>query len=204
MKIFISILLFSISFSIHSQVKILFLGNISNICFEKDSVEIIKANKLPDTLSSYNSIFIFSTAESNLSSNDINQLQKYLENGGGLYCGAENWPLQAESRQITMALYSKESWGNFEQINGQIKGEKTKNELFVTTDTFPAGSTTVAFPMDYRLKVEVWVNDQPLIQSGNMGLGRIIIDGGYSRFYCGSGDAEIDEIFLAILKYLNG
>ena len=56
--------------------------------------------------------------------------------------------------------------------------------------------------MDYRLKVEVWLDDQPLIQSGEIGLGKIVIDGGYSRFYCANHDAEIDGIFLAILKWL--
>ena len=48
----------------------------------------------------------------------------------------------------------------------------------------PAGTTTVAFPLDYRLKVEAWINDEPLILSGESYKGKIIIDGGYSRFYC--------------------
>lgn len=186
----------------HSQQKILFLGNSSSICFEKDSISISKTDKLPDSLSSFQAIFIFSTAESILSSSDILRIKDYLEKGGGLYCGAENWPLQAESRQITLAFYAKESWGNFDQEKGVIQTEDTKNNLFLKSDTFPAGSTTVAFPMDYRLKVEVWVDDQPLIQSGTIGDGKIVIDGGYSRFYCANNDVEIDGIFLAILKWL--
>ncbi len=186
----------------HSQQKILFLGNTSSICFEKDSIEIVKTDKLPDSLTIYQAIFIFSTAESILSSSDIVRIKNYLEKGGGLYCGAENWPLQAESRQITLAFYAKESWGNFDQNEGIIQSENTKNNLFEKSDTFPAGLTTVAFPMDYRLKVEVWVDDQPLIQSGEIGLGKIVIDGGYSRFYCVNHDAEIDGIFMAILRYL--
>ena len=200
---FILIILFLIFYSpIYSQQKILFLGNTSSICFEKDSLVIVKENNLPDSLSIYQAIFIFSTAESILTSTDITRIKNYLEQGGGLYCGAENWPLQAESRQITLAFYAKECWGDFNQSNGIIQTEKTNNDLFLKNDTFPAGSTTVAFPMDYRLKVEVWVNDQPLIQSGEIGLGKIVIDGGYSRFYCANHDAEIDGIFLAILKWL--
>ena len=202
MKILTFLFLLILYSPIHSQQKILFLGNTSSICFEKDSIEIVKYDKLPDSLTSFQAIFIFSTAESILSSSDILRLKNYLEKGGGLYCGAENWPLQAESRQITLAFYAKESWGNFDQEKGVIQSENTKNNLFEKRDTFPAGSTTVAFPMDYRLKVEVWVDDQPLIQSGEIGAGRIVIDGGYSRFYCANHDGEIDGIFLAILTWL--
>ena len=202
MKIVFILLILSLNFTSFSQKQILFLGNTSSICFQSDSIEIIKSATLPDSISNFNSIFVFSTAESIFSISDINRLKNYIEKGGGFYCGSENWPLQAESRQITMAFYSKESWGNFDQKNGIISTEKTNNDLFVNTENFPAGKTTVAFPMDYRLKVEVWVNDEPLIQSGKIGMGKIVIDGGYSRFYCESMDSEKLEIFESILKFL--
>ena len=192
-----------LSFASFSQKQILFLGNTSPICIQSDSVEIIKSATLPDSISNFNSIFVFSTAETIFSNGDINRIKNYIEKGGGFYCGSDNWPLQAESRQITMAFYSKESWGNFDQKNGIISTEKTKNDLFVNTENFPAGKTTVAFPMDYRLKVEVWVNDEPLIQSGEIGNGKIVIDGGYSRFYCEVMDEEKNEIFKSILNYLD-
>ena len=67
----------------------------------------------------------------------------------------------------------------------------------------PAGKTTSAFPLDYRLKVEAWVSDQALILSGNIGKGRIIIDGGYSRFYCENTNELSVEMLSRFITYLN-
>lgn len=191
------------TFNAISQSKILFVGNINSICLDFDSIKIIKENKLPINLSEFRSIFIFSGAESIFSGEDVIRLKEFIERGGGIYCGADNWPLQAESRQLTMAFYSKESWGNFEEKTGNIQTEKTTNQLFEKTNSFPSGSSTVSFPLDYRLKVEIWKEDQPLIQSGNFGLGKIIIDGGYSRFYCETVDIEKIKIFENMLLFLN-
>ena len=190
-----------LSFSGKGQVKILFIGNMDSICFQHDSIELSKTKKLPSDLSAYKSIFIFSNATSAFSVNDIQKLVNYLNAGGGIYCGAENWPLQAESKQLTLFLYSKESWGDFNEEKTNLSSEKTNNRLFNDT-IFPAGRSTVAFPLDYRLKVEVWLEDQPLVLSGNYGNGRIVIDGGYSRFYCSSTDTQRDEILKSILKFL--
>ena len=57
--------------------------------------------------------------------------------------------------------------------------------------------------MDYLLKIKVWINYQSLIQSGEIGKGKIVIDGGYSRFYCEEMNAEEKEIFDGILRYLD-
>ena len=202
MKFFLIIFLFFICPTVQGQVKILFLGNYDEICFTYDSIEITKSKKLPDDITVFKSILIFSNAESGLSSFDITQLEKYLNNGGGIYCGADNWPLQAESQQITMALYTKECWGNFNDDTTMVKLEKTSNQLFVASDSFPVGKTTVAFPMDYRLRVEVWLEDQPLILTGDYGKGKIVIDCGYSRFYCDTMDENRNGILDAIINYL--
>lgn len=203
MKHFLFIISFFFSFSLHCQVNILFVGNHKEICFTKDSVEITKAKKLPKDLTIFKSILIFSNAESCFSSSDLVRLEKYLNDGGGVYCGADNWPLLAESQQITMNLYAKECWGNFNVDTTSVKSEKASNQLFSPSDSFPAGKTTVAFPMDYRLRVEVWLDDQPFILTGDYGKGKIVIDCGYSRFYCDVMDETRNGILESIIGYLS-
>ena len=163
-----------------SQNKILFIGNISQICYEDSNSTIELSSDLPETLSSYSAIFLFSSAQSILNEKKVEQLLQFLNVGKGLYLGSENWPLQAESNVMTNLLFSKNSWGDFSEPNAQL----SEKGIFEEMKTIPSGTTTVAFPMDYRLKVEAWVNDEPLILSGEYYKGKIIIDGGYSRFYC--------------------
>lgn len=176
------LLFFSLLFSttLFSQNKILFIGNISQICYEDSNSTIELSSDLPDTLSSYSAIFLFSSAQSILNEKKVEQLLQYLNGGNGLYLGSENWPLQAESNVMTNLLFSKNAWGDFSEPNAQL----SEKGIFEEMKTIPSGTTTVAFPMDYRLKVEAWVNDEPLILSGEYYKGKIIIDGGYSRFYC--------------------
>ncbi len=203
MRILFLLLVLLLAFSAESQKKILFIGNYQSICFSMDSLEIEKKGELPSDLTIYQSIFLFSSAESALTSIDVIRLENYLFDGGNIYCGAENWPLQAESNQLTSLLFGKICWGNFEEKQTNIEASASTNHLFVTQDTFPTGKTTVAFPLDYRLKVEVWVNDHPLILSGNYGNGNIILDGGYSRFYCETMDATRNEILKMIVQFFD-
>lgn len=176
------LILFSLllSTTLFSQNKILFIGNISQICFEDTNSMIELSSDLPDTLSSYSAIFLFSSAQSILNEKKVEQLLQFLNGGNGLYLGSENWPLQAESNVMTNLLFSKNAWGDFNEPNAQL----AEKGIFKESASIPAGITTVAFPLDYRLKVEAWVNDEPLILSGEYYKGKIIIDGGYSRFYC--------------------
>jgi hypothetical protein len=176
------LILFSLllSTTLFSQNKILFIGNISQICFEDTNSTIELSSDLPDTLSPYSAIFLFSSAQSILNEKKLEQLLQFLNGGNGLYLGSENWPLQAESNIMTNLLFSKNAWGDFNEPNAQL----SEKGIFEELKMVPAGTTTVAFPMDYRLKVEAWVNDEPLILSGRYFKGKIIIDGGYSRFYC--------------------
>jgi hypothetical protein len=144
---------------------------------------------------------LFSNSTTTLSDSDVDRLIDFVEAGGGLYLGAENWPLQAESNQMTKRLYLKESFGEYQADDAEISASKGNLELD-SLDNVPAGSTTVAFPMDYRLRVEAWVDDQPLILSGALEKGKVIIDGGYSRFYCDQRSETTDQLFQSFMAFL--
>lgn len=192
------LVLFPIS-SLFSQNKVLFTGNVSNLCYTSEITNVVVSNQLPDTLNPYNAIFIFSSAQTILTEAALERLIAFLAQGKGIYIGSENWPLQAESNQITDLLFSKQVWGNFSETRAEVaKG----SVIFEENDSFPAGCTTVSFPLDYRLQVLAWVNDEPLIQSGDILGGRIILDGGYSRFYCPVYEAENEQILNQLIGYL--
>lgn len=198
MKLFVILVLFShLSFG-----QAVVLGNHRSICFQ-DTTMLIMDRTLPDNLDSLSCILIFSGSTSQFKEQDIDRITDYVQNGGGLYLGADNWPLQSESNQITNALYSKESYGEFREERAEAN-IKDGNLHLSEIDTIPAGQTIVAFPLDPRLTVEAWINDAPLILSGRLGNGRIIIDGGYSRFYCNSRNKDSDIMFDKILMYLCG
>lgn len=182
-----------------TQEKILFVGNTDNICIDSILPFADTSSALPKEIDHYEVIFIFSNARSVLTTHDQNQLLNFLSMGKGLYLGSENWPLQAESNQVTETLYEKKVWGNFETTVATADSKGLLKEL----KSFPAGNTTVAFPMDYRLNVDAWINDEPLILSGLVKGGRLIIDGGYSRFYCNWDhvlNREIMRYFIDFLK----
>lgn len=197
MKFSVLIFLF-FSTALLSQEEVLFVGNTAHICIDSLLLSVSTSKELPEDLNPYGVIFIFSNARSVLSGDDQIRLLDFLKKGNGLYLGSENWPLQAESNQLTEALYTKRSWGNFD--GGSATSDSTG--LLKDIDTFPAGNTTVAFPLDYRLKVEAWVNDEPLILSGQVYEGRLIIDGGYSRFYCSALKEENKRIMKCFVDFL--
>jgi len=178
----------------------LLIGNVDKLCLPDSQLVITET--LPDSLENYRTIFLFSNATSFLDTADINRIEKFVENGGGLYSGADNWPLQAEANQITQQIYKKESFGYYE--SRVAKSAEAGNLRLNDLDTIPAGNTTSAFPMDYRLRVEAWIEDQPLIQSGHYGNGRIVIDTGYSRFYCDLRDENSDAVFERVYRFLRG
>lgn len=198
MKI-ILIISFLVNYTLFGQISILLIGNSEKLCY-KEYFSVI-SDTLPIELSQFNAIFIFSNSTSQLNTQDIDRIIKFVDNGGGLYTGSENWPLQAESKQITRELYSKESYGEYDKRTANSSTEKGNLNLN-TINKIPAGESTVAFPLDYRLTVEAWIDDQPLILSGTYGKGRIIIDGGYSRFYCENRTDVCDEMFMRFTNYL--
>ncbi len=179
--------------------EILLIGNHTTICIEDE--KIIREDNLPKSLSNYKVVFIFSNSTSTLSDSDVDRLIDFAESGGGVYLGAENWPLQAESNQMTKKIYLKESFGDY-QVNDAEIATNNGNLALDSLKKVPAGRTTVAFPMDYRLRVEAWVDDQPLILSGSIEKGRVIIDGGYSRFYCNNRSSETDQLFKSFVAFL--
>lgn len=179
--------------------QVLLLGNLRSLCLEEDSL-FSSASSLPDTLDSFRVICFFSNSTSSLTDDEVSRVEAFVRAGGGLYLGAENWPLQAESNQLTKKLYLKESFGEYNSDVAEI--EQKSGNLRLERETIPAGKSTVAFPMDYRLRVEAWVADQPLILSGDLDQGKIIIDGGYSRFYCDQRSDATDELWQAIMTYL--
>lgn len=165
-------------------------------------MKFVYASELPKKLDHFQSILLFSSAKSELSESETERIINYVFHGGGLYCGAESWPLQAESNQITDQVYFKKSYGSYTQQIAQpslVPGNLNLKEL----DSIPTGKTAVAFPMDYQLRVEAWIDDQPLIQTGKIGKGKIIIDGGYSRFYCNQRNSTTDKMFEQFLSYLS-
>ena len=198
MKYVVFALLIS-TFNVHAQEDLLVIGNHLSICNEQLSTST-KSDTLPEDLMSFRAIFLFSGASSRLTESEVEELVKYVENGGGLYVGSENWPLQAESQQMTKRMYTKESYGDFNERNAL--SSTSGNLGLEKIDTIPAGETTVAFPLDYRLTVEAWVEDQPLILSGFVEQGRIIIDGGYSRFYCQNSTEASEQLLSYFMNFL--
>ena len=193
-------ILFTSSFVFSQENQTILLGNYNSLCLN-DSL-FIASDSLPESLENVQVIMLLSGSTSNLNHDDVERIVDFVENGGGLYSGAENWPMQAESNQVTHRIYKKESYGEFEKVNAQ-SAMPSGNLALNSMDSIPAGNTTVAFPMDYRLKVEAWVEDQPIILSGQLGKGRIIIDGGYSRFYCINRTIESDELLRIFLEFLS-
>ena len=195
----ITFLIVLISFFGSSQEQVLVLGNVDSFCFTSDSTFVV-SDSLPNILDNFTSVMLFSGSRSNLNEEQIEQLLIFTNDGGGLYVGAENEPLQAESNQITTKLYNKVSYGNYSSGTAELASDG--NLSFDELECVPAGISTVAFPLDYRLKVEAWVEDEPLILSGDLGGGRIVIDGGYSRFYCTNSNEDSDLMLDRIIRYL--
>lgn len=134
-----------------------------------------------DSLKNYDFILIFSSSNSNLTTAAVSEIEAYVNQGGNLYIGADNWPFIEESNQLTQVFFGKRYWGN-QSLNNELMREKMPVIDYENIYQDFEKQTTVTFPMDYRLKVEVWMGDEPLILSGNFGKGKIILDGGYARF----------------------
>lgn len=180
--------------------ELLFIGNHERIC--EFSSHVVRADKLPVSLDSVQVIFIFSGIETTLNDEDQKRLLLFLNTGGGVYLGAENWPFQAESNTLTELLYQERHYGYFDQRTADSVSNHG-NLAIEARETVEVGTTCAAFPMHPDLTVELWVYDQPLLLSGHFGEGRIVIDGGYSRFYCDRSNPKTRELMEAILQFLN-
>ncbi len=200
MKIYVLFIGLLVSNMCRGQVQILLLGNTKQLCFSDTSKQFISRDKLPPILHEYLAIMVFSSAHSRLSPNEIDQIIKFVSDGGALYIGSENWPLQAEGNALTERIYSKSVWA----VSETTKKEISNIGIFRDIENFPPGSTPVVFPLDFQLHVEVWYNDEPLILSGKLGIGKILIDGGYSRFYCNSLGEFEKEVLAVVLDFFDG
>lgn len=185
-----------------AQKPAIVLGN-HDAVFLPDNGQFNRLESLPENLDSVSCILLFSNAASILSQSDADRLIRFLQGGGGLYLGADNWPLQSEANQLAMMIYGKEYYGEFD-------AQKTQSNIqsghlhFDSLAIIPAGLSTSAFPLDHRLAVEIWNDDQPLVLTGFVSSGRIILDGGYSRFYLDNRSPESDAIMREFLRFLCG
>ena len=197
MKYLITFLLF-VSFSAIAQPKqVLIIGNYAPICFPSDSnVHFDYAQKLPSSIDNYDVIMLFSGVVSQLNSSDIDAIISFASNGKGVYCGAENQPFQEEFNQLSNRLFAQEAWGNFTTLEATLS-EKSSIHNSENKKIY-AGETTVAVPFNSNVKVEAWLDNQPLITSYSIGDGIIVFDGGYSRFYCERFESN-EHIFNSIL-----
>jgi hypothetical protein len=186
-----------------AQSKGLILGRNFPLPEIDSSVQLQYATSFPnDSLKIYDFILIFSSSNSNLNNGNIAEIQAYVNQGGNLYLGADNWPFVEESNQLTQVFFGKRYWGNQQLNNELMRKKKPMKEVSDNKQDFAAQST-VNFPMDYRLKVEVWSGDEPLILSGNFGKGKIILDGGYARFNLALNQSvESKRIFNELIEFL--
>lgn len=187
----------------HAQSKGLVLGRNIQLPEIDSSVSLHYESLFPsDSLANCDFILIFSSSNSNLTADAISKIEAYVNEGGSLYLGAENWPFVEESNQLTQVFFGKRYWGNQQQNSELMREKKLLKDDSDNNQDF-ALQSTVTFPMDYRLKVEVWSGDEPLILSGNFGKGKIILDGGYARFNVAlNQSAESKRIFNALIDFL--
>lgn len=189
------------SFAVKSQsYDVLVIGNYEPICIQSDSVIFYHfVHDLPDTLDYFDAILIFSGIQSQLRPESIDSIINFVYSGKGVYCGAENAPFILEFNQLSNRLFEQEAWGNFTTTEATIS-KKSMLQSNESQQLF-AGETTVAVPFNSHIKVEAWLDDQPIITSYKIGNGLIVFDGGYSRFYCGYFSANMG-VFHSILGAL--
>lgn len=200
MRLFIAIFFLCNSF-LWGQTALV-MGNHEGV-YLPDTRAFQRVDSLPDNLDSVCCVLLFSNASSSLNSSDVEHLVEFLQAGGGLYLGADNWPLQSEANQLAQVIYGKEYYGEFESQKTELNPHAGQLRL-ETLSHVPAGQSTSAFPLDHRLSVEVWQEDQALVLTGFVSQGRVILDGGYSRFYTRNRTLESDAVFLEFLRFLRG
>lgn len=183
-------------FGVLNAQSVLVLGENVSLTPTDTAVRFEFAPQLPDSLADFKAILIFSSANSTINLNQEIQLENYLLEGGSLYLGADNWPFVEESNQLTTRFYENRFYGNFDD---SLTAEKNTVFDLDVGKAYYAGVTTVSFPMHFKLKVEAWANDNPIILSGYYGKGKILLDGGYSRFLRPKDSQELLDELLDFL-----
>lgn len=177
------------SYLCRAQESILVLGNADSVCWD-DSFNVNTHLDSSDHLEDYSVIFVFSSAISDLSDSLINQLDSAVFHQGiSLYIGAENWPMQAQANALTEQMFQ-------EQFYSVEQTSKSEFELHDVKES------VVYFPLSFNFQPILWDQDEPVLQVGTYGKGKVMIDGGYSRFYCGNSDDDSRELFNKLMKML--
>lgn len=199
MKLFTCILFYLVVIFSSEAQEVLLYGNKLSLASSDTLLKFEYVENLPVDLDSYEAIMIFSSAHSRLTLKEEDQIELYVRSGGSLYLGADNWPLVHECNQLTKRFFQSRCYGYFEGDTLHLSDESSFKPLGI--DERFAGTTTVSFPMNYALVVEAWSADNPIIMSGQLGAGRIILDGGYSRFYrTDRSQALLEQILKLLLK----
>jgi hypothetical protein len=167
---------------------------IINLIINAKRIDSIRHNDLD----SCKILVIFSTANSRLGEVEQNLILDFVNAGGSLYLGAENFPFNEECNQLSEKFLQLKGYGNFE--NDSLKFSPNNFLDLSEQSNVESGISTICFPMDYRTKVIAWSNDNPIIISTQYGAGKIILDGGYSRFY----SVENRMFFEILLTFLKG
>lgn len=200
MKHSILFILFIYISLIGNSQEVLVIGNSQSVALnELENANYTIQTDVPNNLDNYDCIFIFSTAKNSFSENQFQQLLAYVAGGKGIYCGAENYPLNAEFDQFLNLLIGQVSYGKYDCK--QARFDEQSNLKQENLQEVASGNSIVSFPLDHRMQVDLWVNDQPLIASMNYENGRIVLDGGYSRFYSANSD-DVKQLWKSIIEYL--
>jgi hypothetical protein len=170
------------AFFAQSQDTILVLGRDSIFPNLVEYPAIFKSTFSEKILKTTRIIVVISSVQSNLSEEDVELLYNFVFQGGSMYIAAENEPFTSEANQLTQRFFFKQFQGEITDTIAKVAIPYSSNGLFRDAKDVDAGKTVTSFPLDYRLKVELWVADNPLIMSAQFGEGRVILDGGYSRF----------------------
>jgi hypothetical protein len=194
----LTILFFSLSFFCIGQ-EVLMYGN-SQVNFHEELIlEVRRIDSIvQNELDSCDLLLIFSTGNSRLSEEEQNLIVDFVTEGGSLYLGAENFPFNEECNQLSERFLQLKGYGNF--VSDSLMFSADNSLDLIGKPNFESGISTISFPMDFRTKVIAWSNDNPIIISAEFGKGKIILDGGYSRFY----NEENRMFFEIILTFLKG
>lgn len=180
-RFFISVLFFSTT--LWSQENILVIGRDSIFPNIDGYSTVYNSTFETKNLEKFSCLVVISSVHSSLSQEDIESIYEYIFKGGSVYIAADNEPFTAEANQLTQRIFFKHFQGEFvDTLAEPVIQSSTNNGLLHKSASYEAGKTVTTFPLDYRLKVELWVKDNPLILSAHVGEGKVILDGGYSRF----------------------
>ncbi len=194
----LTILFFFFSFFCSGQDVLVYGNNQINLqddlIINAKRIDSITQNKLD----SCSILVIFSTANSRLGEVEQNIILDFVNAGGSLYLGAENFPFNEECNQLSEKFLQLKGYGNFD--NDSLKFSPNNFLDLSEQSNVESGISTICFPMDFRTKVIAWSNDNPIIISARFGKGKIILDGGYSRFYEIENQVFFNQLIAFLLK----